>query len=668
MALFSGLFRRSTSFAAGNPANPSYWLQRAFGGMPSSTGLSLSTEGSLRVTAVFACVRVISQTIGTLPLILYSRDKSGNKERATAHPTYRLLHDMANPEMTSAAFRKALQAYVEMWGNGYARIVRDPNTGRPLELWPMRPDQVRVDRTATGALVYDYRPPQGERRVLFADEVFHVRGMTLDGINGLSPIGYARETAPLAAITEEYAAKFFSNNGRPGGVLTYPGRLDKDAATRLKDDWNAMHAGAGNAHRVAVLEDGLKWESIGIPNTDLQFIELRKFQVVEIARLFGVPPHMIGDLERSTYSNIEHQGLEFVTHAIQPRAVEWEQEIAAKLLPESERGGYFAEFLMAALTRGDLQSRYQAYATGRNWGWLSANDVRDLENLNRIEDGDLYLSPLFMGPSDVVGNPPPAAPRSLPIAYRATGGETRASGSADTRAAIAKRARRVFADAAGRLLKRETDAVRAAAERWLGSRDIGEFSQWLDTFYGPDWSETVERAYTPAVMELAENITADAASEAGAPAEWTSEDEKFARAYARQLAESQAGRSRDQLKALLTAVVVSEALDAINQRLSEWQQTRAERVAARETTKLANSATLDRWDRAGVRTVRWVTRGENCNYCAGLAGKVIGIRDSFLSADEDYKPEGASSPLRPRTRIRHAPAHAGCNCGIAIGG
>lgn len=667
MALFGKLFR-AQSFAAGNPANPSYWLQRALAGAPNSTGISLTPEGSLRVTAVFACVRVLSQTIGTLPLILYSRSASGNKDRATGHPLYRLLRNQANPEMTSAAFRKTLQAYAALWGNGYARIERNPANGRPVALYPMRPDQVRIDRTASGSLVYDYRPPSGERRVLFADEVFHVRGMTLDGINGLSPIGYARETAPLAAVAEEYAARFFSNNGRPGGVLTHPHHLPPEAAARLKADWEAMHSGTSNAHRIAVLEDGLKFEPIGIPNTDLQFIEMRKFQVVEIARLFGIPPHMIADLERSTYSNIEHQGLEFVTHAIQPWAVEWEQEIAAKLLPESERDSYFAEFLMAALTRGDLGSRYQAYSVGRTWGWLSANDVRDLENMNRIEDGDIYLSPLYTGPSEVVGDPDAQRALAFTRPRMLAPAETRAAGSAESRAAIAKRARRVFADAAARVLRREVDAVRAAADRMLGVREAGDFSNWLDTYYGQDWIETLERAYTPAVFELAENVTADAAVEAGAAAEWGNEDEKFARAYVRQLAESQAGRSRDQLKQLLTLVAVDMLADAINKRLNEWGETRAERIASRETTKLSNAATLDRWERAGVRSLRWVTRGENCNYCAGLAGKVIDIRGSFLSADEDFKPDGADTPLRPRTRVRHAPAHAGCNCGLAVGG
>lgn len=633
----------------------------------------MTTDGGLRVAAVYACVNVLARTIGTLPLIVYSRGADGRKERATRHPLYAILHDQPNPEMTSTAWREALMGHVALWGNAYCRIERDRLAGRVVSLWPMRPDHVIIDRSPNGSLVYRHRPPNKPEAVYFSDEVLHVRGLTSDGITGYSVLQQAREAAPLAAAAEEYAARFFGGNGRPGGLLKHPGTIGADAAARLKADWEAMHSGLGNAHRIAVLEEGMEWQTVGMPNSDLQFIEIRKFQVVEIARLFGVPPHKIGDLERSTYSNIEHQGLEFVQDTIRPWAVRWEQELASKLLLPAEREEFYPEFLLDGLLRGDLPSRYQAYATGRSWGWLSANDVRDLENMNRIENGDIYLFPLNMTTPEIAlaggpnnggqnGGSPPAPPsaRELRAALPS-------AGSADNRDAIARRMRPVFADAAARMIKREADAVRAAAERWLGRRDTGEFSLFLDTFYG-NWPDTVERIFAPAAQSLAESVSADAAVEAGIEPDWQPDDQTFTAAYVRQMAESQAGRSRDQLKRLLLAVAIEAALDAVNERLTQWTETRADRIAERETIKLANGMTIDKWRRSGVTKVRWVTRGSNCAYCSALGGKVIGVEDSFLGPNDDFQPEGAASPLRPRTRIRHAPAHAGCNCGIAIGG
>jgi HK97 family phage portal protein len=317
------------------------------------------------------------------------REEKGVRTRARDHPLYGVLHDLANEETTSLNFREAMLASLLLWGNAYARIER--KAGHVTALWFLKPDRMEVKRdAASGRIIYRYTPEDTGQVVEFhAGEIFHVLGFSLDGIKGMSPIRQARQTIGLTMATEEFGAKFFSNGARPGGILETPGVV-KDPE-RLRASWNAQFQGSGRAHRVAVLEEGIKYKTIGIPPDEAQFLETRKFQLAEICRLFRVPPHMIFDLERATFSNIEHMSLEFVMHTLRPWLVRWEQSVYKSLLSEGERGYYYARFNVDGLLRGDYQSRMQGYAIGRQNGWMSANDIRELEDMNPIESGDVYL-------------------------------------------------------------------------------------------------------------------------------------------------------------------------------------------------------------------------------------------------------------------------------------
>lgn len=372
-----------------------------------ASGLAISPEAALRSTAVFACVRVISETLASLPLILYRRLAPRGKDRAVDHPLYPLLHDRPNPEMTSFTFRETLTSHITLWGNGIAEMQLD-GAGRVVALWPLAPNVTRLERDKTGQLWYVTFVPGTGQVGIPSYRIFHVRGLGLTGLWGLSPIGLARQAIGLALATEEYGARFFGNGAQPGVVLKHPGQLKDEAYNRLVKSWDASHTGLSNAHRTAILEEGMGIEKIGIPNDDAQFLETRKFQVRDIARLFRIAPHLVGDLEQATFSNIEQQSLEFVTYTMLPWFARWEQEISRSLLLESERADYFAEFLVDGLLRGDLLSRYQAYAIGRQWGWLSADDVREKENENPLPGGvgTTYLSPLNM---ETLGQPAPAA-------------------------------------------------------------------------------------------------------------------------------------------------------------------------------------------------------------------------------------------------------------------
>lgn len=357
---------------------------------PSLSGMYVSEENSITVSGVFACVRVIAEDIASLPLPLYKRLPRG-KEKAVDHPLYYLIHDSPNEDMTAFAFKEAMMTNLLLWGNAYAQTIRDKN-GQIVSIHPLLSSRMTVTKDQNGELKYSYTNEKGETFTLKKEQLLHIGGIGFDGISGLSPISVAREAIGLAKATEVYGNKFFANGARPGGVLEHPGTL-KDPS-KVRESWEAVYKGANNAHKIAVLEEGMKYHDIGMPQKDAQFLETRQFQLNEICRIFRVPPHLVGDLSRSTFSNIEHQSIDYVVHTLRPWLVRWEQAINLNLLNVFERKDYFAKFNVDGLLRGDFATRMNGYAVGRQNGWYSANDIRELEDLNPIPEdqgGDVYL-------------------------------------------------------------------------------------------------------------------------------------------------------------------------------------------------------------------------------------------------------------------------------------
>ncbi len=368
-----------------------------FGG--TTSGKTVNERTAMQTTAVYACVRILSEAVAGLPLHIYRYRADGGKERIPLHPLYHLLHDEPNPEMTSFVFRETLMSHLLLWGNAYAQVVRN-GRGQAVALYPLLPSKMDVSRAANGELLYTYYrdadetglKPKGGYITLRRDEVLHIPGLGFDGLIGYSPIAMAKNAIGMSLATEEYGASFFANGANPGGVLEHPGVI-KDIG-RVKESWNSAYQGNGNAHKIAVLEEGMKFQAIGIPPEQAQFLETRKFQINEIARIYRVPPHMVGDLEKSSFSNIEQQSLEFVKYTLDPWVVRWEQSLQQSLILPSEKPSLFIRFNLDGLLRGDYQSRMNGYAVGRQNGWMSANDIRELEDMNRIpaqEGGDLYL-------------------------------------------------------------------------------------------------------------------------------------------------------------------------------------------------------------------------------------------------------------------------------------
>ncbi len=385
--LFARLFRSSPENPSTSLSNPAAWLTGLFG--TSKTGVQVSEDNALTFSAVYAAVRIISETIASIPLNVYQADGE-TRVKAVGHPVQDLLAKAPNSVSSTFTFREAMASNLVLHGNAYAKIEMNA-AGRPTALIPLNPMKVEV-KVIDGEKVYVF----DEKHTYLDYEMLHFVGLSFNGLVGKSPLAMAREAVAIGLAAQEYGARFYSNGANAGGVITAPGRLNTEVVKRLRESWNRAQSGLGSSHSTAILEEGMKYEKIGLDPEAAQFLQSRKFQVNEIARIFRIPPSYLADLENSsTRANTEQQAIQFVRDCITPYVRRMEVELNRKLFREDEPNLY-AYFTMEGLMRGDQKARYEAYAVARNWGWLSVNDIRDLENLNPVEGGDIYLQPLNM--------------------------------------------------------------------------------------------------------------------------------------------------------------------------------------------------------------------------------------------------------------------------------
>ena len=391
-----------------------------FGGDDDDTGIVVNANTAMQVAAVSAAIRLLSETIASLPIILYKPVKDG-KERAVNHPLYDLLHRKPNRFQTPYEFKSMISSHVLSRGAGYGEIISTGGSG-VSEVIPRHPDRVIPFWAPDGKRAYKYQPLDGPSRIILQEEMFHIMFFSDDGLNGMDPITNHRRTIGLTIGAEKYGARFYKNDAKPGFALEHPGKLSDIARQNLKDSWMVRHQGVDNSHRPAILEEGMQLKELSMTGRNAQYIETRKFQVAEIARIFRVPPHMIGDLEKATFSNIEMQSLEFVIYCLTPWLVKWEQAITRDLLSDTDSKTLFAEFKVDALLRGDTKSRFTAYKDGRQWGWLNVDEIRAMENMNPLPDGkgNVYLSPLNMTPVENLRNQTPEEVRAMQLVMART--------------------------------------------------------------------------------------------------------------------------------------------------------------------------------------------------------------------------------------------------------
>ncbi len=377
----------------------------------STAGTYVNETTAMQTAAVYACVKVISEAIASLPIHVYKYQQNG-AEVIPTHPLNKLLRIAPNPDMTAFSFFETVMGHLLIWGNAYAQIIRD-GAGRVLALYPLLPNKTDIFRDgATRRIYYTYwrdadETQRGEKTGgvrLEREDVLHIPGLSFDGMKGYSPIALARNAVGMAIATENFGASFFSNGANPSGVLESPTALKNPDELRAK--WESNYKGSGKANKLVILEEGIKYHTISVPPEQAQFLETRKFQLNEIARIFRVPPHMIGDLEKSSFSNIEQQSLEFVKYCVNPWVVRLEQAMSQSLLLPSEQFDMYIKFNLDGLLRGDYETRMKGYSIGLQNGFMSPNDIRRLENMLEIPEelgGNKYMVNGNMIPLSDVG-------------------------------------------------------------------------------------------------------------------------------------------------------------------------------------------------------------------------------------------------------------------------
>lgn len=644
-----------------HPSKPSDLTLAAWGVRKSASGVIVNEQTALTSSTVYGAVKLLAEATGMLPLKLYRRLSGGGKELADEHPLFRIIHTQPNSEMTSQTWRELIVTDLLLYGNHYSFIMRN-NAGKVLFIRPLRPDKMaEIYRAKSGNLFYRYTPDRLPQVLFPATEIMHLRGLSKEGIMGYNPINLAREAIGLSLAVEEYGAKLFANDATPGGILRHPGALSPEAKKSLRADWVNQHQGSGNAHTMTVLEENMEYEKVGLNPEEAQAVPIRKFQLQEVARVFNVPPHMLKDLEKASFNNIEQQSLEFVTYSLGVWLKRIEGGINKDLIVESEQATLYAEHLVEGLLRGDIKTRYQAYNMAWRNSWMSADEIREKENMNPQPGGlgAKYYAPLNMAPTDQVDegdgvdgfNSLDPHTRRQALARRA----------ASARRRIEKSYRRVYKDVALRIIKRERADILRAAEKYLGERSIEQLNDYLDGFY-KEHPKYVTKNMSPVMEALAESIRAESGIEIGEAIQKNEEFEIFLNSYLEAFLARWIDRSHGQLRAVIREANVAgeDIRAALETRFDQWEERRPVKVAKEETVRLSNAVAYFAFGAGGITRLQWNTFGDkNCPYCESLDGKIVGIEGAFHRKGDKPQPEGADAPLTVTSDVFHPPLHGG---------
>ena len=620
---------------------------------PTSTGITVTPDSALRCSAVLACVRVIADTVASLPLRVYRRRPDGGRDVAADYPLYRLLHDAPNAINTSYEWREVGVSDLLLRGNWYSEIERN-GAGQVIGLWRLNPDAVQVSVSGT-SISYTYRAG-GKTYQLPPDKVLHIRGFSRDGITGISPIEYYAESIATNIAAQKFTGKYFQNGANAGKVLEYPGRLDDEAITRLRTGIQSQHAGIDNAHRIMILEEGMKLREIGVAPRDSQLLELLQFSVVDIARAFRLPAYLIGgDTKTTSYASLEQEAISFLTHSIRPWLVRIEQALNKSLLAGTD---YYAEFLVDALLRVDTKTRYEAYAIARQNGWLNADEIRLRENMNPLPDGtgQTYIVPLNMAPATQPDGTPPTDSGSR---RTAPAGESRSKSTARRRKIIASY-EPVIEDAIGRIVRREKRDVAKLVKKHLSTRDSQSLVEALQDFYRDDHRPFVARNSRKVLAGLMAAMFAEISDDYP---ELDADNEKwqqFVRDYLDNFATRYTLSSYQQLRDVITRATEAgdDVAEAVTTRLDEWEDRRPAKEAKNESVRAGNAAARTLFAIAGVTKLIWRANANACPICQEMDGRVVGVEHPFAAAGEKI------GDLTVSSNVSHAPLHGGCNCTV----
>lgn len=605
---------------------PDKW---SFMGSPSVAGLDVTEQSALGLSAVYSCVRIISESLAALPLVTYRNTRDGRR-RATDLPIYEILHDQADENLSAFMLIETIVSHACTYGNGYAYISRN-RAGQVTGLTPVDPSTVQVKLTESGRVAYEVNTGQFQG-AWSSEEVLHVRALGPLGLVGYSPVGLAKQTIGLGLASERYGAAWFGNSGTPSGILSVPGKMSDEAFQNLRRSWEKLHRGSANSARVALLEAGVEFKPISVTPEDAQFLETRRFQVAEVARIFRVPPSMLADLENAgSYGSIGELNRAFVVHTLTPWARRIESEIRLKLLPSS--GDIFTEFQFDHLLRGDLEKRFGAYQVARQAGFLSVNDIRKIENLDPIgEVGDRYLSPLNMEA---------LAPGQEPASQTEAMSEARALDDVSVsvlREEARAKSRASWLTALEGIAEDEKRAVLAQL-----NKDGSQLDSWAKRWFDQDYQRLAFRKVLPALDELAEQVRLSVQKEIGKDP--GSEPLAGLEDIARRFATRRAARSR----ASLTGAEDKRAA------VDTWANDHTSGIIEDEQRRAEGALVLEALKRAGVPGVTWRS-GDGASW--SLEGKTVKPGDLFVSRGEVVTNSDGRT-YEARTDIRHTPLLTG---------
>lgn len=641
------------------------WMQQSFwqridltSGLISASGVEVNSSNALGSAAYYAGISFRARTVAQLPLVLYERKERG-KERAIHHQLYELLHDAPNSEMTAYDFKEAMEGHRWTWGNAYAEIEWDPKYPVPTALWPLRPDMMVVERDSqTKQLVYRYFLPTHQQVILQPHQVLHIPNLGFDGTIGYDPIKMHRDTIGYDKALKTYGSKFFKNGAYPGGVLIHPDRVSDPAKNSMRESWESIYGGLDKSHRIAILEEGVSYQAIGIPPENAQFLESRKFSVTDMARILNLPPHIIFDLSNATFSNIEQQSLELVIYHLMPDFIRWAQRAKLRLLPGLENKNYFPEFLIAGLLRGDSAARASFYQALFGMGAISPNEIDEIENLPLSDSANadkryvmLNMTPIDdLGPLDAGIAPDENNEEELPATEP---GAKQIKAVRNNRHRIARAHERLFTRSAAKLVKTESAAVLKAL------KDDVPMAEWIKDYYKtfPALSKGIMGGV---FTNLAISIETAARDEVRTEVETTDKVDDFVESFNQSFTKRHISSSQGQLIELLSE---EDPTAAIETRVTEWKDKRPSKISANETVQLANGVAKTVFAASGVQKLMWLNTGsDTCDFCQEMNGKIVGIDQPFLNEHDEIT--GGSGKLHIRGPKTQPPIHQGCSCVI----
>ena len=634
-------------------------------GPVTKAGTRVNQKSALKISAVYSAISIIAQTIASMPKTINRRIPGGGSERAIDHPLYDRLHNKPNDFslMTSWQWIFASLVHKYLWGNWYTYI--DGDSYRDRQFIPLFPDRTYPDPEHKGWYVTEI----DKKQVRIPDrKILHIPHFTYDGVTGKGVIHFAAESLGLARAQDEFASLYFGKGTHAGGFVEIAGKMDPEVRERHMADFNQKYRGLGKAFSVIWLSGGATYKPEEVDLTKAQALESRNFSVIDVARWMNVPPHILKDLSRATFSNIEHQSLELVMLTFMPLATQIEQAMNIALFDDEERREYFVKIELKGLLRGDLKARTEFYKTMLDRGVYSADEVRAFEDINPQPDGigKVYLVPFNMQDKATLAvpqvDPGDSAQRTerrlvLPVSRR-TGA---------LRRKVTLQYMESFTSYGTGLVGKEIKAVRDAVKAFLSKDKSTDFLAFLDEYYR-DFGSLIEQAAGPLLTSYSNAIMPIAQNEVGVDLDITSDIDVFTRDYLSYLAVRHTGSSKGQLKKIVLESETQEvtAEDLVLERLDEWEEKRPGKIAMRESYRAESAFTRAVFKSIGVMKIISVAFGKSCPYCTALSGMVIGIDEVFLPAGE-FQPEGADEPLIVSSARRHPPYHDGCDCGIEAG-